>query len=212
MKLSEEERPVFNLIVKADVAGSKEVLEESLKKIESETIGVNILKSDVGDINESDVKLAMATKLVTIVGFKVKVDSSTRDLVDRNNIRVVTGDVIYEVLDKVREKMQEMIPPVIKRTELGKVKILKVFKKDGIRQIVGGRVEDGVIKREAKFEVRRMKEGLGSGTILELQQAKQKVEEAPKGSEFGISVESKVSIQEGDVLDIYREEIIKRTL
>jgi translation initiation factor IF-2 len=211
-KAGEETKPIFNLIVKADVVGSKEVLEESLKKIESETIGVNIFKSDVGNINESDVKLATATKLVTIVGFKVKVDAPARELAERSNVRMVTGEVIYEVLDEVKRKMREMIPPTINRLDLGKAKILKVFKREGAKQVVGGRVEEGIIRRGAKINIKHFKEIAGSGIIIELQQAKRMVDEAPKGAEFGILAEAKTPIQEGDVLDIFEEQVVKGSI
>lgn len=218
----EEGKPVFNLIIKADVLGSKEVLEESLKKIESSTIGLSILKSEVGNINETDIKSALATKLVTVIGFKVKVDASARELAERNNIRIVVGDVIYKVLDDVKGKMQEMIPPTVNRVDLGKAKILKIFsakggaasggKREGSKQVVGGRVEEGVIQKGAKIDIKRFREVVGTGTILELQRGKQPTDEVLKGSEFGVLADSKTQIQEGDVLEVYREEIVKITL
>ncbi len=208
----EEGKPVFNLIIKADVLGSKEALEESLEKIESATIGLSILKSEVGNINETDIKSALATKLVTVIGFKVKVDASARELAERNNIRIVTGDVIYKVLDEVKEKMQEMIPPTVNRIDLGKVKILKIFKKEGSKQVIGGRVEDGIIRKGARIDIKRFREIAGVGTILELQRGKQAVEEVAKGSELGILADSKTPIEEGDVLEVYQEELIKKTL
>lgn len=206
------EKPIFNIILKADVSGSREAIEESLKKLESEAIGINVIRSEVGDINESDVKMAQATKLVTIVGFKVKVDPAVRELAEQNKIRIATGEVIYDLLDRVKEKMIEMIPPEIKRINLGKIKILKTFKKDGDKQIIGGRVEEGVAEKGSKCEIRRAKELVGSGIILELQREKIKVEEVAKGIECGIFVESAAAVQEGDVLEIYEEEIVKRTL
>lgn len=205
-------KPIFNIILKADVAGSCEAIEESLRKLESEVIGIKIIRSGVGDINESDVKMAQATKLVTIVGFKVKVDPAARDLADISKIRIATGEVIYDLLDRVKEKMIDMIPPEVKRTYLGKIKILKTFKHDDDKQIIGGRVEEGVIKKEAKCDIKRAKELIGGGIILELQREKIKADEVAKGNECGMLVESKVTIQEGDVLEVYEEEIIKRTL
>lgn len=211
------ERPAFNLVVKTDVAGSREALEEALKKLESDSIGVNIIKSEVGDINETDIKFAMATKLVTVVGFKVGVEPAVRELAEQSGVRVVTGDVIYELLDKVKGKMEEMLPPEIRRKNLGRVKILKIFsarggKKDGSRQILGGRVEEGLIKRGVEFEIKRLKESAGSGKILQLQQNKQNTDEVPKGLEFGAMTESKTEVKEGDILEIYEEEIIQKKL
>lgn len=205
------EKPIFNLIIKTDVVGSKEVLAESLKNIESDSISINIIRSDVGDINESDVKLALATKLVTIIGFKIKIDSAVRDLAERSNIHIVTGDVIYEVIDEAKKKIEALVPPITQRKELGKIKILKVFKQNGHTQIIGGRVDEGML-RAKKFEVRRRREAIGAGTIIELQREKIKTDTVEKGFECGLLVESKTAIEAGDLLEVYDEEIIKRVL
>lgn len=205
-------RPVFNIILKADVAGSKEVLEEMLRKMENDSIGISILRSEVGTINESDLKLALATKLVTVVGFKVKIDASARELAERGNIHIVQGDIIYEVIDAVKRLAEVMIPPYVTRIDLGKAKILKFFKKEGQKQIVGGRVDDGIMRRGAKVEIKRFKEVVGKGVIAGLQQGKQEAQEVKKGLEFGVLIETKTAIEEGDTLDVFEEEIKKRTL
>lgn len=211
-KTEVEGRAVFNIILKGDVAGSVEALEESLKKLESGEVGINILRSGAGDIGEADVKLALATKLVTVVGFKVGVDSSVRELAEKGNIHIFTGDVIYNLLEEVKRGIEDMLPPVVKRTDLGRARILKIFKKDGAKQIVGGRVEEGAIKKSASIEVRRGQEILGRGNILQLQRNKQDVEEVGQESEFGILTDCKITIQENDGLDIFQEEVIKRKL
>lgn len=207
-----EGRPVFNIILKADVSGSVEALEETLKKLDSEIVGINILRSGIGDINESDVKLALATKLITIVGFKVAVDAAVQEFAKNANIHILKGEIIYDLLDEVKRVIENMIPPIIKRTNLGRAKILKIFKKDGTKQIVGGRMEEGTIKKGTSVEIKRGKEVLGRGNIVELQRNKQEAEEVGQGSEFGILVDSKTAIKEGDTLDIFQEEIIKRML
>lgn len=208
----EEGKPVFNLIIKADVAGSKEVIEESLKKLESEAIGINILRSEVGNISEDDINLAMATKLVTVIGFKIKMDSSVRDLAERAHVRIVQGDIIYEIFDEAKKKIEEMIPPEIRRVVLGKLKVLKVFKKDGAKQIIGGRVEEGIVKKTAMVNVLHFKELVGVGKILELQKDKHAADEVGKRDECGLLVDAKPVIEEGDLLEIIQEEIIKKTL
>lgn len=209
---SEERRPIFNLIIKTDVVGSREVLEESLKKLESEIIGINIIRSDVGNINESDIKLAMATKLVTIVGFKVKMDLSVRELAERANVRMVMGNIIYEIFDEVKKKIEEMIPPEIRWISVGRLKVLKIFKKEGSKQIIGGRVEDGVMKKGVRIDILRFKEVIGAGTLTGLQKDKREVEEVGTGAECGLLVEAKPAIEEGDILQVFEEEIIKKTL
>lgn len=214
--------PTFNIILKADVDGSREAVEESFKKIGSETVRINIIRSEVGDINESDVKMAQATKLITIVGFKVSINPSAQELAENSNIRIVTGEIIYELINNVKEKISELIPPEIKRTDLGKIKILKIFsvkngsasgkKRDGAKQVIGGRVEDGIVKVAMKCDIKRVKELLGKGKILELQRQKIKTDEIAKGEECGILVEADITIQTGDVLEIFQEETIKITV
>ncbi len=206
------EKPVFNIILKTDVGGSQEVLEESLLKFENADIGIRLLKSEVGDINESDVKLATATKLVTIIGFKVKVDPSVRELAENASIRIITGSIIYELLDEVKQHLIDLIPPVINRVHIGKVKILKIFKKEGSKQIIGGRVEDGIIKKDARVDIVHFKEVMGSGKVAQLQREKTIVTDVVKGFECGLLVESKITIEEGDLLEAFEEEIIKKTL
>lgn len=206
------EKPIFNIIIKADVAGSLEVVEESFRKITSAIIGINVLRAAVGNINETDIKLALATKLVTVVGFKVSVDHTVQELARASNIHVITGDVIYELLDHVKKEMNEMLPPEIKRIDIGRAKILKLFKREGPKQVIGGRVEDGIIKKGVKADITRFKEVVGQGTILELQHNKQKEDRVEKGMEFGILVESKTTVEVNDVFNVYEEELIRRTV
>ena len=202
----------FNIILKTDVFGSREALEATLQKLESPYLAVRILKSDVGDINESDVKLALATRLVTIVGFKVKIDAAARELARANNIRIVTGEVIYNLLDAVKDAINQSIPPEVKRTDLGMVKILKLFKKDNGRQVVGGRVERGLIRKGAKVEIIRNRMPIDMGTIAELQRERQAAEEVGEGAECGILVESKMPLATGDTLVIFEEQLIRHGL
>lgn len=205
-------KPIFHLIIKADVSGSKEALEESLMKLDSDMVGVKILRSEAGDISENDVKLALATKLVTIVGFKVGIDGTAHTLAEHEHVRVIRGDVMYEILDETRKKMEEIIPPQIARTSLGRAKILKLFKKDGTQQVIGGRVETGMIKKGAKIEISRMREMIGEGVLVQLQRNKSDTETVEKGSEFGMLVESKTPIIEGDMIEAFLEEVTRQKL
>ncbi len=208
----EDEKPIFNIILKSDVVGSKEAIEESLKKLESDIIGINILRSEVGDVTEDDVKLALATHLITIVAFKVRIDSSVRELARNQNIHIVEGDIIYRLLDDTKQHIENIIPPIIERTLIGKIKILKLFKKEGNKQVIGGRVDDGSVRKGAVVDIIRNKELHGTGTILQVQREKREVEEVPAGNECGILVDSSITIREGDICETYREDKIKRTI
>ncbi|OGZ94943.1 MAG: translation initiation factor IF-2 [Candidatus Sungbacteria bacterium RIFCSPHIGHO2_01_FULL_50_25] len=208
----ESGKPVFNAILKADVAGSLEALEELVKRFEFDAIGINILRSETGDINESDVKLAQATGRVTIVGFRVGIDQSTRTLAEASNVRIVSGDVIYQLIDDLKKEVEVFIPPVVTRTDIGKAKIVKVFKKDGARTIAGGRVAEGEIKKGALCEIVRTKDVIGRGLIIQVQQNKIDAPSVSVGKEFGALVEFRGTIEEGDVLAIFEEQITKQTL
>lgn len=208
----DKDKPVFHLIIKADVSGSKEALEEALAKLDSDFVGVKILRSQAGDINESDVKLALATKLVTIVGFKVGINVTAAMLAEHEHVRIIRRDVIYEILDEARKKMEEIIPPQITRSSLGRAKILKIFKKDGNRQVVGARVESGMVKKGAKIEISRMREVIGTGALVQLQRNKSDADTVEKGSEFGMLVETKTPIIEGDMIEAFLEEVTRQKL
>ncbi|MDP3778933.1 MAG: translation initiation factor IF-2 [bacterium] len=205
-------KPIFNIIIKADVVGSKEAIEESLKKMSSEFVGINILRSTVGDVGEDDVKLALATHLVTIIAFKVKIDPSVRELATKQNIHIVAGDIIYSLLDNVKAQMQEIIPPILQRTNIGKLKVLKFFKKEGSKQIIGGRIDEGVARKGAFMEVSRNKEALGRAVITHLQSNKKDAEEVQSGNECGIMADAPFAIQEGDSCQVYTEEKIRRVI
>jgi len=205
-------RPVFNVVIKADVAGSREALEDLVKRFESDMVAINILRSKTGDINESDVKLALATGRVTIIGFRVGADSSVRLTAEKSNTRILTGDIIYQLIDDVKKEIEAFIPSIVERADVGKAKIVKVFKKDGARTIAGGRVSEGEIKKGAFCDIVRMKDVVGRGTIIQVQHNKADVSSVAAGEEFGALVEFRGTIEEGDVLGVFEERITKRTL
>lgn len=206
-----ETRPVFTAIVKADVFGSLEALRSELAKLSGQELLIRILWSDVGDITESDVKRAAATHLVTVVGFRVRLTAGARELAQRQNIRIVTGDVIYDLLDEVKRTITELIPAETKRLDIGRVKILKFFKKENGRQIVGGRVTEGSIAKGARYDLVRMRDTVGAGAIAGLQRDRRETEEVGQGFECGIMAEGRGEIQEGDELAVWREEVKKIT-
>ena len=115
-------------------------------------------------------------------------------------------------MDETKKQIETLLPSDIQRIDLGRVIILKVFKKSDGKQIVGGRVEEGSIRKGAQVEIKRNRAAIGRGSILELQRNRAPVEQARQGEEFGIMMEAETAIQEGDSLDIFQEETIKRTL
>lgn len=205
----EQKERTFSIILKSDVFGSQEALADALQMLSSPAVTVRLLSAGIGDINESDVKRALATRLVTIVGFRVRADPAARELARSQHIRIVIGTVIYDLLDRVKETVTDLIPPEVTRIDLGRVKILKIFKKEAGKQVVGGRVETGKIIKGASVDILRMKSVIGAGVIAGLQRGPQAVEEALQDTECGIAVESRTAIEETDELIAYQTETHK---
>ncbi len=207
-ELSETEggRKVFNVIVKADVFGSLEAVRDVLTGLSGEQIVVRILWSGVGDIGEGDVKRAAATRLVTIVGFRVGTGAASRELARAQKIKIIAGDVIYDLIDRVKETIVDLIPAAVRRVDLGRLKALKIFKKESGKQIVGGRVTEGKIIKGARFDLLRMREVIGSGTIIGLERERKPADEVVQGFECGLMIEGRGQIEEGDELTVWQEE------
>jgi len=216
----ESDKRVLNIILKVDVAGSLEAIEEVLKELPRDKVVLRILKTEVGGINESDVKLARGAK-AKIVGFRVKTNPIVQSLAQREKIKIMTFEVIYELAQGVRELLERKVAPKVVRTELGKVKILAIFRTEKNRQIIGGKVIEGEVKKGASLEIYRPaspakrgedEEKVGKGKIVSLQRDKKEIEEVAKGSECGMLYRGDTKIEEGDVLWAYTEERIKPEL
>ncbi len=205
-------RNVVQIIVKADTRGSREAIEQSLLAIGSEELGNHILRSDVGDITETDVKMAGASKNAFIIGFKVKVPPKVIELAARSGVVIISKDIIYELLDAVKETMVAKAPFELVRVELGKAKILARFKEEKGKQIVGGRVESGLIRKGMRFDIIRNQIVFGKGKIIELQKERKSADEIPEGSEFGLLADADMSLAPGDTLAIFTEEKIVHKL
>ncbi|OGZ43077.1 MAG: translation initiation factor IF-2 [Candidatus Ryanbacteria bacterium RIFCSPHIGHO2_01_FULL_45_22] len=197
---------VVPLIIKADVAGSREALEGEITKVSSGLFVIKVLRSDIGDIADDDVKTASGLPGSIIIGFKVKVSSSAETLAQRYGITIHTANIIYELLDWFRIELERRIPKQRARTEIGALQVLRVFKKEGKSIVFGGKVVRGVVKKDALFEVKHGEEVLGSGTITNVQQSKMDVKEVAAGSECGIAATFSGRMIAGDVIDIFEED------
>ncbi|MBI4709019.1 MAG: translation initiation factor IF-2 [Candidatus Portnoybacteria bacterium] len=205
------EQKVFNLILKADVFGSLEAISEALRTIPQEEVILRIVSSEVGDIGESDIKLAGSAK-AKVFGFRVKTNSSVTGLAERSGIKIFNSDIIYELIQAIREEAALLLSPEVVRRELGQVKVLATFKQTGQKQIIGGRVIKGKMERGAMAEISREGEILGKGRIPQLQVNKDDVDSCPKDRECGMLFEGEARIEKGDILTIFREEKKRREL
>jgi len=204
------EQKVLNLILKTDVLGSLEAVEEVLKKIPQEGVALQILKSEVGQIDEKDVKSARAHPAgghpALILGFRVKTSPTAKILSEREKVKIMTFEVIYDLIEMVRKFVEKITEPEAARANLGKIKVLVDFWREKNRQIVGGRVIEGEIKKGTKIEILRKEELMGRGKMISLQRNKKDIEIAGEGEEVGILYDGEGKIEKDDVLVIYTEQ------
>ncbi len=205
------EQKVFNIILKADVFGSLEALRQTLATIPQQEIVMRVIDAQVGQIGEHDVRLADSAK-AKIFCFRTKPTQIASGLAQRTGVKIFCFDIIYELVKAAREQMAILLEPEIVRSELGQIKILGVFKQDGSRQIVGGRVVKGKAERGAMAEILRASENLGKGRIVQLQANKIDVESCQKDKECGLLFEGEPKIEKGDILVMFREEKKRREL
>lgn len=201
----------FNIILRTDVLGSLEAIISSLDKLENPDIHLNIIGKGLGNINENDVLLAESNNAM-VIGFHSNPSQAAQSLAQEKNINIKNFKVIYELLDEVKNKMEEKLKPNVQRIILGKVKVLKIFKKEKNSMIIGAHVVSGNAIAHANTDVLSGQTKIGQGVITKLQNNKIEVDEISQGHECGIQFEGKANIQEGDYLELYREEITQKTL
>jgi translation initiation factor IF-2 len=214
--ISEEETEeigvkTINLIIKADVLGSLEAITESLEKIDTEEVKVKVISKGLGNITDTDINLADSSDAL-IIGFNVKAIPLAQDLAREKNIDIQYYDVIYKLIEDIKDRLSALISPEIIRNDLGKLKVLAIFRTENKSMIIGGKVLEGKVVKPAKADVLRDKELIFSGKITELQAGKQEVNEVPEDQECGLKFEGKPEIQEGDILQVYQEEIVTKKL
>jgi len=201
----------LNLIIKSDVQGSLEAIEQILSTIKTDEVNINFIETGVGNITESDIKMGAPAKAL-VLGFNVEITPVAKRLAETNDIKIKTFKIIYELVEEVKKIVIDMLPPEIVRTDLGTVNVLAIFKTGKHDMIVGGRVNDGKIIKGASIEIKRDGEIVGKGKLEGLQQNKNVTSEVGQGNECGIVFEGNTKIKEGDMLVVYTEEEKKRTL
>lgn len=200
------------LVLKAESQGSLEAIRSTVAAMSTTDAAVRILRADVGNITDSDVRTAEAAG-GTILGFSVLVTPMAQKLADTAGVFVHTFDVIYSLTEDVRKRLEDLVPPEVIRTDLGTLSILKVFFSIRGRQIVGGKVQNGQARKGAKVEALRGDERIAVGTVAELQENKVPVDDVRAGREAGLTFQGEgKKIKEGDLLRFYTEEVRKKTL
>jgi len=201
----------LNLIIKSDAIGSIEAIKEILNVLPQETVELKIIRAEVGNISESDIKFAKGSGAV-ILSFRTKKDKIAEIIAEKEKVRIYEFDIIYELSQKVRELMERKLVKEKERTDLGRIEVLAIFRTEKNRQIVGGNVIDGEVHKGAMLEIFREGEKIGSGKIIELQSSKKDFDIVKKGKEAGLLYQGSTRIKEGDELLVYKEDYVKEVL
>lgn len=210
-KMQTEEVPQLRIVLKTDVQGSLEAFHASLMKMNTDSVTVNIVHEGVGRISESDVMLASASNAI-IIGFNVRPDSNAKRISESEGIQIRLYQVIYDMLDDVKAAMEGMLAPELREHTLGTAEIRELFRVPKIGSIAGCRVQEGLLRRNAK--VRLIRDGVvfWSGEFSSLKHFKDDVREIKAGNECGLSFEKFQDFRVGDVIEAYEILKEKKTL
>ena len=199
----------LNIIVKADVAGSAEAVKASLLKLSNDEVKVAVIHAAVGGITESDVMLAAASGAI-IVGFSVRPDKNALDSAERNNVDIRTHRIIYEIIDEVEAAMKGMLAPEFKEVLLGHAEVRQTIRVPGVGIIAGCYIQDGKITRQSSIRIVRDGVVIFEDKISSLRRFKDDVKEVSEGYECGVGIDKFNDIREGDVLEAFIMEEVKR--
>ena len=203
----------LGLIIKSDVQGSLEAIINGIEKFKNDEIKIKIVHKAVGEINQSDVALAVASESsVILVGFNVKPNTLARDLAKRDKIDIKFFTVIYELLDYIKDSMSGLLVPDKKEVLNGKAKIKEIFKMSKIGKIAGCEVIEGKIEKSAKIRLLRDNKVIYDGKLNSLKKFKEEAAEVKEGSECGMVLENFQDIKQNDILESYAIEELKRSL
>jgi translation initiation factor IF-2 len=208
---SEITKKILNIVIRADVQGSLEALRSALMKIHSEKAALNVIYAGVGEISESDVQLAAASKAV-IIGFHSQIESHADPLIKQLGVKIRLHDIIYHAVDDVKELMASLLDKIAQETEKGKVEVKALFQSSQSGTIAGCIVTEGSIHRSSNIRVRRGKEVVWKGTIASLKRLKEDVREVAKGLECGIVLSNFQDMKPGDILEAYEITYISQEL
>ncbi|MGQ9506050.1 MAG: translation initiation factor IF-2 [Thermogutta sp.] len=210
-QLGEKEKKTLNIILRADTRGSIEAILKEIAKLEHPEVKIHLLQALVGGITVADVHLADASDAV-IIGFNVVPDEDARELAERLKVQIRRYDIIYQVADDLKAALEGLLKPEKREVDLGRALIQRVFHISRIGNVAGCRVLSGTVTRDARLRVIRQNRIVGDYPIESLKREKDDVREVREGFECGIKLAGFDDIKEGDILEAYRIEEVKRTL
>jgi len=209
--MGQGEAQTLALIIKADVQGSQEALAQSLLKLSTDEVKIQIVHAAVGGISESDVNLAIASKAV-IIGFNTRADAGARKLAEGNGVDIRYYNIIYDAVDEIKAAMTGMLAPEQREEVIGTAEIREVFVATKIGTIAGSMVTSGVVRRNARIRLLRDNVVVFTGELESLKRMKDDVREVKEGFECGIKIKNYNDIAKGDQLEFFEIKEVARTL
>ncbi|MEI8241915.1 MAG: translation initiation factor IF-2 [bacterium] len=210
-QIKDQNRLELNIIVKADTQGSVEAIVDSLKEIKSEKVTLNIINSNIGNVTANDVQRANAGRAL-IIGFHIACESGVQSMARHDGVRVQTFRIIYELIDRVKQEMLDLLAPEYREVLRGHAMLKTVFDLSRKGKIAGCQVSDGVVRTDAKVRVYRQRQIVYNGRIATLRHFQSEVSEVKEPQECGIRFENFDSFAEGDYIECYILEELPRTL
>ncbi len=197
-------KKTINLVIKADVLGSLEAIIGSLQKLKHDEVGVKIVGKGLGNITEDDVHKAQASG-ATMIGFHTNATSSAEELMRDENINFLQYEIIYDLINWVKAELEILLSDEVTIEEIGRAKVLAIFRTDKNAMTIGARVTQGRIDKNAKLKIKRKGEYAGEGIITQCKLGPQDVSEVTNGAECGLRYEGRDKIEEGDMLEFFVE-------
>ncbi len=208
-QMEEGKLKVLNLIVKADVQGSVEAVKQSLEKLENEEVKVKVIHAAAGAVNQSDVTLAKVSNAI-IIAFNVRPDNLAKEMAEKDEVEIKQYSIIYQAIEDVEAAMKGMLEPKYEEKVIGNAEVRQTFRISNVGTIAGCYVLSGKVERNAGVRVIRENVVIHDGHLATLKRFKDEVKEIGKGFECGIQIENYNDIKEGDIIEVYVMEEIKR--
>lgn len=209
--MDEGNKGTLNIVLKADVQGSVEAIRDSLLKLETDEVKVNVVAASVGGITESDINLALASQAI-VVGFNVRADASARQIVTREGVDLRYYSVIYNLLDEVKSALSGMLAPTVIEEIVGIAEVRDVFRSSKIGSIAGCMVTEGYVKRNLPIRVLRENVVIFEGELESLKRFKDDANEVRNGMECGIAVKNYNDVKAGDQIEVFEKRLVQRQL
>lgn len=208
-KMASEDLKQLNIIVKADVQGTAEAMKSSLEKLSNDEVRVSVIHSSAGGVTESDVQLAKAANAI-IIAFNVRPVGAAKNLAEKDGVEIKQYSVIYQAIEDVQDAMKGMLAPVYKEVNIGNAEVRQTFRISNVGTIAGCFVLDGKLERNAGVRVIREGVVIHDGKLVSLKRFKDDAKEVSKGFECGLQIEDYNDLKEGDIIEAYIKEEVKR--